>query len=132
MASDENDVGYGKPPKKSQFKKGQSGNPKGRPKGTRNFKTDLEAELQQQVRITEDGKLQNVSKQQAILKRTFEKALNGDIRAVELIGKWCAQYLGTDIETNAAEILNPDDEAIIERFLESRNSVTSSNQKDAK
>ena len=30
------DVGYGKPPKHGRFKPGQSGNPKGRPKGSRN------------------------------------------------------------------------------------------------
>ena len=40
-ADDEYDVGYKKPPKRTQFKPGQSGNPRGRPKGTKNLKTDL-------------------------------------------------------------------------------------------
>ena len=41
----DHDAGYGKPPRHSRFKKGQSGNPKGRPRGSRNFSTDLKATL---------------------------------------------------------------------------------------
>jgi len=43
---DEQPVGYGNPPKESRFKKGQSGNRRGRPKGSKNLKTDLTEELQ--------------------------------------------------------------------------------------
>ncbi len=40
-ASDGSDpVGYCKPPKRTRFQPGQSGNPRGRPKGTKNLKTD--------------------------------------------------------------------------------------------
>ena len=56
MKDKDYEVGYGRPPKDKQFKKGQSGNPKGRPKGSRNFRTDLQEELQMQVQVTENGK----------------------------------------------------------------------------
>ena len=54
------DAGYGKPPRHSRFKKGQSGNPKGRPRGGRNFSTDLKATLEEPIRITHHGKAQTV------------------------------------------------------------------------
>ena len=50
------DIGYGKPPKRSQFKKGKSGNPKGRPAGKKNFATYLDTMLKSKVPISENGK----------------------------------------------------------------------------
>jgi hypothetical protein len=44
-------VGYGKPPKSGQFKRGKSGNPKGRPKGSLKLATDLAAELNEMNRL---------------------------------------------------------------------------------
>ena len=51
-------VGYGKPPKSGQFKKGQSGNPKGRPKGSLDYTTYVQQMLSAQVTVTESGKPQ--------------------------------------------------------------------------
>lgn len=76
------DVGYGKPPKHSQFKKGRSGNPKGRPKGARNFKTEVDAVLNSKVSVIHDGKPKTVSTIQAAMMRLKEKALKGDLRAI--------------------------------------------------
>ena len=119
MAKNDYEVGYGRPPKDTQFKRGQSGNPAGRPKGTRNFKTDLVEELQEPVRITEGGKTEEVSKQRALVKRTFEKGMNGDMRAVAMIAQWVMQYLGISEGTPEAENLIQDDKAIIDGFLKS-------------
>ncbi|MCY3732928.1 MAG: DUF5681 domain-containing protein, partial [Chloroflexi bacterium] len=49
------DVGFGKPPKHSRFKKGKSGNPKGRPKGSRNFSMVVKETLEEPVRVTSHG-----------------------------------------------------------------------------
>jgi hypothetical protein len=78
-------VGYGKPPKHSRFKPGQSGNPKGRPKGARGFKAELDEELKQLITVTEAGRTRKLRKQRAIIKALFAKALKGDTKSVQLI-----------------------------------------------
>lgn len=78
-------VGRGKPPRKSQFKKGKSGNPKGRPKGSRNFANVLSEELNQKIEVRENGVMRKISKQDALLKAIFAKALNGDLKAAQTI-----------------------------------------------
>jgi hypothetical protein len=78
-------VGYGKPPKSGQFKKGQSGNPRGRPKGSLDYKSYVKKMLSTRVTVTEDGKRKRVSSLQATLMRLCEKSLKGDMRAIEKV-----------------------------------------------
>ena len=79
------DIGYKKPPKQGQFKPGQSGNPKGRPKGLQNLSSDLQEELEQKILITENNKSQEVTKQRAMLKTLFAKALKGNVQATHVL-----------------------------------------------
>jgi len=75
------DVGFGKPPEKSRFRKGVSGNRKGRPKGALNMATVLERTLREKVII--DGK--TVNKLQAAVMQLTNKAAGGDLRALQLL-----------------------------------------------
>lgn len=77
------EIGYGRPPLHSRFMPGQSGNRRGRPKGMRNFKTDVAATLQALVKVTRDGRPRRISTQNAMLLRLREKALKGDSRALD-------------------------------------------------
>jgi hypothetical protein len=79
------DVGYRKPPEATRFKPGQSGNPRGRPKGSLNLATDLSAELGEQITVREGGRQRRISKQRALVKSLMAKALQGDVRATTAV-----------------------------------------------
>ena len=87
MMVDEQDceVGYGKPPVSTQFKKGRSGNLRGRPKGARGVRTLLQEALAQQITISEAGRTSRVSKSEALILSLITKAIKGDIRAAAQI-----------------------------------------------
>ncbi len=87
------DVGYKKPPSSGQFRRGHSGNPRGRPKGRKNFKTDLEEELFQTIQVNESGSLSVITKQRALIKRMLERALKGDVKAGDLVFRWLANVI---------------------------------------
>jgi Family of unknown function (DUF5681) len=78
-------VGYGKPPLHSRFKAGQSGNPRGRPRGTKNRITILNQTLNERVLVTDNGKRKSITKQEAIFKQLVNKAASGDHRAAQLL-----------------------------------------------
>ena len=111
MGSDR-DVGYGKPPRNSQFKRGQSGNPKGRPKGSRNFSTDLKATLEEPIRVTNHGKAKIVSTQQAALMRLREKALGGEVRALDSLIGLARLYNDEEMAEEAAKLGKTDAEIL--------------------
>jgi hypothetical protein len=92
--------GYGKPPKAYRFKPGQSGNPKGRPKGARSFKTVLDAELNARVEIVEGGRRKKITKREAIAKQFVNRALSGDPKAIPLV----ISQARTIEDTQAAEV----------------------------
>lgn len=77
--------GYGKPPEATRFKKGVSGNPKGRPKGTLNVATVLTRTLREKVAITVNGRRRMVTKLEAAVKQLVKKATAGDLRALRLL-----------------------------------------------
>jgi hypothetical protein len=78
-------VGFAKPPIATRFRKGQSGNPAGRPRGSKNISTILEQELEQRVVIRENGKQKSVTKRRASMKQFVNKAIAGDPRALQLL-----------------------------------------------
>lgn len=71
-------VGYKNPPKHTQFKKGQSGNPKGRPKPSKNLAESLVKELFKPIQIKENGEMKIVKAIDAIAKKIVNTALQGN------------------------------------------------------
>jgi len=76
------DVGWGKPPRHAQFRKGVSGNPKGRPKGSQNLTAMLSTAANNQVTATIAGKPRKISVLQAAVMQLATKAAAGDMRAL--------------------------------------------------
>jgi len=95
--SSEHKVGRGKPPTHTQFRKGMSGNPQGRPKGSKNLSTYFMEVAEKQVIATIDGKSRRISMVQAITMQLATKAAAGDQPAINKFLDWI-----DEIETRAA------------------------------
>jgi hypothetical protein len=118
--AEEEKVGYRKPPVKTRFKPGQSGNPNGRPKGSVNLKTDLRSELSERIQIREGERSLKVSKQRAMLKALVSKALKGDSRAANVVLTLVGRLFEPEAAAEEVPALTSDDQAILERFLARR------------
>lgn len=115
-SSDNYDVGYGKPPKSGQFKPGKSGNPKGRPKGSLDFKTHVQEMLSRPVTITEGGKRRRINALEATLMRLAEKGVKGDARAMEKILSLASEMAAELEAKQESRTLAQTDEDILARF----------------
>jgi Family of unknown function (DUF5681) len=109
-------VGYRRPPIKNRFKKGTSGNPAGRPKGSRNLSSELKLELARSVTVRENGESKRVSKRAAILKSLVAKALGGDVKAIRAVVELIAQFEHFEAPVGTANVAS-DEQRILRRYL---------------
>ena len=107
-------VGYKRPPREHQFRPGQSGNPSGRPKGARNFKSELREELGELVTIRDGERDIQVSKQRALIKSVVAAAIDGNQRAAASVLAMCVRMLADAEEDEAIESVG--DCEIVEAF----------------
>lgn len=75
------EVGYGKPPTSGQFRKGQSGNPRGRRKGARNISTVIEEVLNERITVTERGRRRSITTLEALIRGLRADALSGNLKS---------------------------------------------------
>lgn len=78
-------IGYAKPPVHTRFRKGQSGNPGGRPKGRRSLLASIDRALTMKVALRENGQVRTVNAVQAVVAALVAKALGGDVKAAKLL-----------------------------------------------
>jgi hypothetical protein len=113
------EVGYGKPPKSTQFQKGRSGNPKGRPRGTLNLATVLERTLRERVVVNENGRRKTITKLQAAIKQLVNQAASGDLAALRQLTALVNSAQQIDAESQPKRLsLNETDQEIMAEILQ--------------
>ena len=120
MTDDERnyEVGYKKPPVATRFKAGQHGNPKGRPRGAKNFDTVIAKELSARVEITENGKRKIITKREAIGKQVVNKAASGDPKFVPILFSEARRIEEKQETKTASSVLEaPEDKLVMESLL---------------
>ena len=111
------EVGYGKPPRHTRFKPGQSGNPRGRPSGSKNLSTLLSDALYESVVIADNGGRRRVSKREAIVTQLVNRSATADWRAVKILLEILRDLEGqTDPASSETSAFTAADEKVIEQL----------------
>lgn len=108
-------VGYGHPPEEHRFKPGESGNPRGRPKGVKNHNTILHEILHRKLPIRDRGTVRQVPLIEAMLLKFAEEALRGNPKAAAFL---LNRYAPAEEETSSTELTREDQE-ILDAFAAS-------------
>ncbi len=117
VSTDDEKVGYCRPPRHSRFPKGKSGNPRGRRKGSRGIKTDLQAELAASHTIHINGRPEKGTRQQLMMRTLVTRAATGDVKAAALLIPLALQVLGIEDRGSDRDRLSPQDEKLLDELL---------------
>ena len=107
------EVGYGRPPRAHQFKPGQSGNPKGRPRGAKGEDTIVREVMNRKVPMSVDGKIRKVSAVEAVWTRVMADALKGNSKAMALFLNRCRSL---DATAPTGPELDQDDRQVLQSY----------------
>ena len=111
-------VGYKKPPLHTRFQKGQSGNPRGRPRGSKNLSTLLTDALNEPVVVTEDGKRRKISKRELGVRQLVNKFAMAEAQATKILLGLIQERDRLAAEASAERpSLGADDEKVIANLL---------------
>ena len=111
--------GYGRPPEHTRFKPGTSGNPKGRPKQSKNLKSIIQQALTSTVTVRENGRQRSVSKIEGVVLSQLERALKGNEKAALAVLRMAGHVdlLNGGDGSADGDQLSPADEKILAQLL---------------
>jgi hypothetical protein len=109
------EVGFTRPPKHSRFMKGKSGNPRGRPKGSKNLATMFEKVGRERITVIENGHSRNLTKKEAIVLKLTNKSVSGDLKAIRDLLHFSQIYEAS--EQSAAPVSHESDKAVMTSIL---------------
>lgn len=113
-ASSDEAVGYGRPPRASQFKPGQSGNPKGRPRGSKNESTILKEMLNEKLSMRQpNGRIKKIPALEGVHRKQLELALKGEVKSAAFVLNRYAALVSGELQV---EDLSEDDRAVLDAF----------------
>lgn len=112
------EVGYCRPPHEHRFKPGQSGNPKGRKRGSRNIATIVAEVLAKRIRTKIDGEPQRILPTEALVHVVLRKALGGDRHAWETVFRWVEEGEASRDRRDAVRSFSDREQAILRRMEE--------------
>ena len=124
---DDYKVGYKKPPKHTQFQPGESGNPKGKTKGSKNARTILKKLMDEKIKISINGDRQAVSKLEGMLMQLANKALQGDLKAQHKVLHMLDENEVAEGAKELADFSSAADDTIIANLMERLNNDDSEN-----
>jgi hypothetical protein len=116
-------VGYGKPPRHTQFRSGNAGS-RGRAKGSKNFATLVMSTLNEPVTVNENGTRKTITKLRASLKQLVNKAAAGDARALQLLLGTVRQIDQPEAPERTA-VVNEADRQVIDQVVARIRTITS-------
>jgi Family of unknown function (DUF5681) len=111
-------VGYGRPPTETRFAPGKSGNPKGRPKGTRSAGAILRDIIQQKIAVSENGKTRRISVLEITFRRLANDAMRSDPNAIKLLLSLVDRYADTSESQPQLDDLLAEDRIILTQYLQ--------------
>jgi hypothetical protein len=112
------DVGFAKPPRSTQFRKGVSGNPTGRPKGSKNISSILVAMGREKVKGTVNGKVRRISLLELVIRQLSNKAATGDLKAIRELLVAHRIFAEPEQPTEAADGFHERDASVMKNLLE--------------
>lgn len=115
--NDTYESGYRKPPKHTQFVKGHSGNPKGRPRGSQNPATILNKVCRERIRVTVNGRSRSITKFEATMLQLMNKSASGDLKAIRELLSWLIALPDFEQATAPQPIAHESDRPVIANIL---------------